>query len=203
MLKSIAPSPEFSEESAKHAARKISCPPSVIIALADSNPRHPSIDCPTVPKICKNCHQEGHEALDCKNKKTLNDSNVADKTEAEAWALLKSASDDRDLDDFKDAVKILIKSAPDYTYPRLEQEFRDRGFKIHIIAMEKEIGDTWTNVNLQGEVGKKFVVGYYFSDKPQRPNLVDKWPTSSEENMERLADAGAPMDRGVDKCNNW
>jgi hypothetical protein len=133
----------------------------------------------------------------------LNNSDVADKTEAEAWGFLKSASDDRDLDDFKDAVKILIKSAPDYTYPRLEQEFRDRGFKIHIIAMEKPIGDTWTNVDLQGEIGKKFVVGYYFSDKPQRPNLVDKWPTSSEENMERLADAGVPMNRGVDKCNNW
>jgi hypothetical protein len=70
-------------------------------------------------KMLKSTSDEGHEALECENKKALNDSSVADKTEAEAWAWLKSASDDRDLDDFKDAVKALIKSTPDYTYSRL------------------------------------------------------------------------------------
>ena len=170
---------------------------------ANSFPRHAARDCPTKPKICKNCLQEGHEALDCKNPKALNNTDVADKTEDEAWEMIKDGSDNRDLDDFKDAVKILTKAAPTYTYQDLEKEFRKRGFKIYIIAMEKNLLDTWTNVDLQGAIGKKYAVGYFFSDKPQRPNLVDKWPASAEENMERLADAGVPMDRGVEKCNNW
>lgn len=168
-----------------------------------SSARHSVRDCPTTPKICKNCLEEGHEALECKNKKTINKDDVADKTEAETWDMLKTASDDKDLDDFKEAVKILVKAVPDFTYPHLEKEFRKRGFKVYIIAMEKDIGDTWTNVDLQGEIGKKYTVGYYFSEKPQRPNLAGKWPSTPDENMERLADAGIPMDRGVEKCNNW
>lgn len=117
--------------------------------------------------------------------------------------MLKQASSEKDLDDFKDAVKILVKADATYTYPKLEKEFRARGFKVYLIAMEKDTGDTWTNVNLQGEIEKKFAVGYYFSSKAQRPTLAAKWPSSVEENLERLADAGIPMDRGVEKCNNW
>ena len=116
--------------------------------------------------------------------------------------MLKAASTDKDLDDFKDAVKILTKAVPEYTYQQLEKEFRKRGFKVYIIAMEKDTGETWTNVDLQGEIGKKFAVGYFFSEKAQRPNLAAKWPPTPEENMERLGDAGVPMDRGVEKCNN-
>ena len=117
--------------------------------------------------------------------------------------MLKTASDEKDLDDFKDAVKILVKAVPGSSYQQLEAEFRKREFKVYIIAMEKDIGDTWTNVDLQGEIGKKFAVGYYFSANAQRPSLAPKWPTSPEENVERLADAGVPMDRGVEKCHNW
>jgi hypothetical protein len=57
-------------------------------------------------------------------------------------------------------------------------------------------------VNLQGELGKKFVVGYFLSDKVQRPSMKERWPKSSEENLRRLEDAGVPMDRGVPKCSN-
>ena len=117
--------------------------------------------------------------------------------------MLTAASEDRDLDDFKDALKILHKAVTTYTYQELEKEFRVRKFNVFIIAMEKDIGDTWTNVSLQGEVGKKYAVGYYYNEKPQRPSLKDKWPTSPEENMDRLADAGTPLDRGVEKCGNW
>ena len=57
-------------------------------------------------------------------------------------------------------------------------------------------------MNLQGEIGKKYTVSYFTSDKPQRPNMKERWPASVEENLERLADAGIPMDRGIPKCNN-
>jgi hypothetical protein len=32
--------------------------------------------------------------------------------------------------------------------------------------------------------------------------MKERWPKSAEENLKRLGDAGIPMDRGVEKCNN-
>ena len=146
----------------------------------------------------------GHAALECKNPKALDKTGVAEKSEEEAWNLLKQASDERDIGDFKEALQILSKACPDYTYPQLEKEFRTRKFSIYMIAMEKDHGEdaTWTNVNLQGDVGKKYGVSYFTSAEAQRPTLVEKWPASPEENMTRLADAGVPLDRGVEKCSN-
>ncbi|EXJ95745.1 hypothetical protein A1O1_00869 [Capronia coronata CBS 617.96] len=163
---------------------------------------HMLSDCPTFVEKCKNCQQEGHNAIDCKNPRLIDNHRIADKSEDEAWALLKQASDEKDIGDFKEAVQILSKAAPDLTYARLEKEFRKRDFNIYLIAMEKDTGETWTNVNLQGETGKKYAVSYFTSGKPQRPTLIEKWPASPEENMDRLANAGIPLDRGVDLCRN-
>ncbi|ETN41359.1 uncharacterized protein HMPREF1541_03294 [Cyphellophora europaea CBS 101466] len=163
---------------------------------------HQARDCPTKPKVCKNCKEQGHVALDCKNKMKINVDHVADKTQDEAWALLTKASDERDLDDFKDAVKILVKAVPETSYVELEKEFRKRSFSIYLIGLEKETGPTWTNVDLQGYTGKKFAVGYYYNANAQRPNLAPKWPKDAGDNLERLADAGIPMDRGVELCTN-
>ena len=77
--------------------------------------------------------------MECKNPKVLDNAHVAEKSEGEAWALLKEASDERDITDFKEAVQILSKTAPDYTYPRLEKEFRKRGYNVYLIAMVRLI----------------------------------------------------------------
>lgn len=73
--------------------------------------------------------------MECKNPKVMNNAHVAEMSEDEAWDLLKKASDERDIGDFKEAVQVLSKVAPDYTYPRLEKQFRKRGFNIYLIAM--------------------------------------------------------------------
>jgi hypothetical protein len=99
-------------------------------------------------------------------------------------------------------VQVLAKAVPDMTYAELEKEFRSRNYKVYLIAMEKEIESTQTIVNLQGKIGCKYAVFYFLSDKPQRPNMKERWPKSAEENLERLEDAGVPMDSGVVKCNN-
>lgn len=91
---------------------------------------------------------------------------------------------------------------PELTYPQLEKDCRARKFNVHLIAMEKEHGDTYTIVNMQGEIEKKYCVFYFTSDKPQRPAMKERWPESAEENMERLADAGIAVDRGIPKCRN-
>lgn len=97
---------------------------------------------------------------------------------------------------------MLAKAVPDMTYVQLEEEIRNRGYNIYLIAMEKEIEPTQTLVNLQGKIGCKYAVFYFLSDKPQRPNMRKRWPKSAEENLERLADAGVPMDSGIVKCSN-
>ena len=99
-------------------------------------------------------------------------------------------------------MQVLGKAVPDMTYVELENEFRSRGYKVYLIAMEKEIQSTQTIVNLQGKISCKYAVFYFLSDKPQRPNMKERWPKSSEDNLERLEDAGVPMDSGVIKCNN-
>ena len=88
------------------------------------------------------------------------------------------------------------------TYVDLEKEFRSRAYSVYLIAMEKDTESTQTIVNLQGKIGCKYAVFYFLSDKPQRPSMKERWPKSGEENLERLEDAGVPMDSGVVKCNN-
>ena len=57
-------------------------------------------------------------------------------------------------------------------------------------------------INLQGKLNCKYVVGFYFSHKPQRATLRERWPQSVEENLVRLEDAGLPYDRQIPKCSN-
>jgi hypothetical protein len=164
---------------------------------------HQARDCPSKPKVCKVCNEEGHESIDCKNKMKINDDDVPNKTVAEAWDMLTKASLERDLDDFKDAVKILVKASPELTYVDLENEFRKRDYKVYLIGITKDIFPTMTNVDLQGNMGKKYAIGYYWGDKAPRPNMVAKWPKDAADNLERLADTGATIDRKVAYCNNW
>jgi len=55
-------------------------------------------------------------------------------------------------------------------------------------------------VSLQGDLDKKYQVGFYLSSKPKRKIQTPGWPESSEVNFERLKDAGMPMERGIPKC---
>ncbi len=58
-----------------------------------------------------------------------------------------------------------------------------------------------TYVNLQGDLDQKYQVGFHLSDKPKRQNQKASWPESREDNLQRLKEAGMPMERGIPKCN--
>lgn len=62
--------------------------------------------------------------------------------------------------------------------------------------------DTISLINLQGKLNCTYVVSFFYSAKPQRAHLRDRWPASPEDNLERLEDAGFPFDRQVPKCHN-
>lgn len=144
----------------------------------------------------------GHSILDCKNPRKLNNDEVADVLPEVAWEELKSAAEDQDIDDVKVAVKKYVKALPTTTYVELEMAFRNLNVPVHIIGLEREtLATTYTSMDLQGNLDKKYTVSFRFSNNPKRPKEADGWPTSPEENLERLADAGEPVDRGIPKCS--
>jgi hypothetical protein len=120
-----------------------------------------------------------------------------------AWELIVDAIKERELDDVKDAVQIYVKASPDTTYVQLEEAFRSQDVGVWLIAIEKPyMAPTLTNMDLQGNMDKKYTVTYRFSPKPTRPREREVWPESPEKNLERLADAGEVVDRGISKCTN-
>lgn len=91
---------------------------------------------------------------------------------------------------------------PDLTFADMEKEFRDANMNTHLIAKEQPVSDTMTIVNLQGKKGMKYVVSFQFSDKPARPKFAAGWPSSQEENIQRLNEAGYVRDNMIPKCHN-
>ncbi|KAG9246894.1 hypothetical protein BJ878DRAFT_247593 [Calycina marina] len=146
--------------------------------------------------------EEGHVAFECKNPRKISYDNVDDVPGEVAWNKMKAASDEGDLDDFKEALNEYCKATPDATYVQLESGFRLQGFTFFLIAIKKQLEETFTNMDLQGNLGKTFSVSIRKSDKHQRPKEKELWPSSPEENMARLEDAGTPVNRGISRCRN-
>ncbi|KAL2386934.1 hypothetical protein RJZ90_000240 [Blastomyces dermatitidis] len=164
---------------------------------------HPASECPEKPAdVCKNCKEEGHKTMECTQNRKFDQHHIPDKLPEQAWAILKKASDEKDLEDFREGMKVYSKAVPLATFDQIEKKMREENFKVYLIGLEKEITDCHTLINLQGKLNCKYVVGYYFSDKPQRPSLKERWPESPEENLKRLVDAGIPLDRQIPKCGN-
>jgi hypothetical protein len=88
------------------------------------------------------------------------------------------------------------------TYKDLQEMFIHENINVWLVATERSLIDVFTNMDLQGNTGKKFTVSYRFSEKPERPREVDMWPQGREELLNRLDDAGEPVDCGKPKCTN-
>lgn len=141
--------------------------------------------------------------MECKSPRKVEYPDVEDVLPEVAWQQLQDAANDRDMDDIMEAGWKYIKAVgTDLTYPSLELAFRGMNIGVYLIAIEKELTTTYTNMDLQGNLEKKYSITWRISDKPMRPREKDSWPSSPEENMERLADAGTPVDRGLPKCSN-
>lgn len=140
--------------------------------------------------------------MECKAPRKIDRSKVEDVPGEVAWEEMKHAIQSRDLDDVKIAAEKYMKACPEATYQQLQHGFRVQGLNAYLIALEKELNPTYTNMDLQGNLDRKYSVTWRSSDKPLRPKESEGWPASLDENYARLADAGEPVDRGVPKCNN-
>lgn len=88
------------------------------------------------------------------------------------------------------------------TYSELEKRLRGENIPVYCIAQEMEVPKTMALVNLQGKAGCEFVIGFFFSAKPKRAVFATGWPSSPEENIERLGNAGVPMESFIPLCRN-
>lgn len=117
--------------------------------------------------------------------------------------MLKEASDEIEVGDFREAVQVLAKALNgNLSYGQLEKECRKRKFNIHVIGLKKEVAKAYTNVDLEGNIGRTYTVGYFTSASCPRPVLMPLWPSNVVDNLKRLEDAGVPMERGVPICGN-
>jgi hypothetical protein len=144
----------------------------------------------------------GHTVSQCKSARKVDRSHLPDMNTEEAWAVIKRAARQRDIDDVKEAIQIYVKSSAETTYAELERAFRDQDVPVWLIAIEKALAATFTNMDLQGNLGKKFTVTYRFQWNPPRPRDRELWPKDVDENIERLKDAGEVVYGGLPKCSN-
>lgn len=142
-------------------------------------------------------------ASECKEARKVDRSGYPDMPTDAAWELILKAVAEQDLDDVKEAVQTYVKASPETSYVQLEEEFRTHGVNLWLIGLEKPfLAPTLTNMDLQGNLEKKYTVTYRFDPKPPRPREREIWPQSPEENFERLKDGGEVVDRGIPKCRN-
>ncbi|ROW03174.1 hypothetical protein VPNG_08158 [Cytospora leucostoma] len=165
---------------------------------------HMAKDCPTYVATCKNCGETEHLAAECPNARKVDRSHLPDVSGEEAWKLLEQAIIEKDLDEVKEKVQIYAKAQPETTFVEIEKALRSQGYGLYLIPKERaNLSITLTNMDLQGNLGKKYTVNYRFSDKPLRQSEREGWPESHDQVLERLADAGDVVPWvGKPKCNN-
>ncbi|KAL8734084.1 MAG: hypothetical protein Q9181_003329 [Wetmoreana brouardii] len=100
---------------------------------------HSARECPDKPAVvCRNCKEEGHITSECKNNKVFDNDNVATLPPEEAWEEVvktaKEAVETRDLDEFRNAIKVYHKAIGELSYDELERSFRTNNIEIYIIA---------------------------------------------------------------------
>lgn len=163
---------------------------------------------------------KGHNANTCTNASNIYDDDTPIMQTDEAWTRLIDADKEKDIEGFKSvcynthlihltvltlssqALKAYTRGQPDMTFVDVESALRESNCNTFIIAKEQEVSATFTIVNLQGKKDCKYVVSFQFENKPRRPKFAQGWPSSPEENLARLADAGYVLDRMVIKCYN-
>ncbi|KGQ03672.1 ATP-dependent RNA helicase glh-4 [Beauveria bassiana D1-5] len=185
--------------------RKFDCPNAAPMTCRYcKEPGHMAKECPRKPPMsCDNCGEEGHLRKDCTNARKIDRSGVADMAAELAWDMIKRAAAEQDANDAKEGIQAYVKALNGgITFRELQEAFIHDKINIWLIATERSLIEIFTNMDLQGNMGKKYTVTYRFSEKPQRPRDIEGWPKSVDEILARLDDAGDVVDTGKPKCSN-
>ncbi|KAG6040671.1 hypothetical protein E4U41_007450 [Claviceps citrina] len=145
----------------------------------------------------------GHMRKDCENGRVINRDHIADVSPDDALDKIRAAALERDVDDAKEGIQEYVKAVGgDVNYSQLQTMFINEGINLWFIATERPLVNVFTNMDLQGNTGKKYSISYRFSEKPDRPREMEAWPKSREEILARLEDAGEVVDSGQRRCHN-
>ncbi|OJJ57582.1 hypothetical protein ASPSYDRAFT_1064979 [Aspergillus sydowii CBS 593.65] len=155
---------------------------SVVLAASATSKAIPPPNVLSVPPMF--ARTANRKTLECKENRKFDLNNIADQLPEVAWAGLKKN------------FKVYCKAAPSDTFVDIEKKMREQSFNIYLIALPT---DCISLIDLQGKLNCTYVVGFFYSAKPQRANLRERWPSSVEDNLERLEDAGLPYDRQIPK----
>ena len=88
------------------------------------------------------------------------------------------------------------------TYLEFQEALISQHMELYLIALERPLLPSYTNMDLQGNLYKKYTVSFRFSDKPSRPRETEGWPADREELLDRLQDAGEVVETGIPQCSN-
>ncbi|KAI9802528.1 MAG: hypothetical protein M1833_001600 [Piccolia ochrophora] len=149
-----------------------------------------------------NVVHKGHTIDECEGNRTKDWTNVPDVDGTEAWNNMEKADKDKDIDEFKNWFLAYARKTPDLTFQAMEKALRNHKLNVHLVAVQKDIDDTQTIVNLEGKTGCTHQVQFQYSLKPKRKAFAQGWPTDEEDNMTKLADAGFVEDSYKIKCRN-
>jgi hypothetical protein len=160
-------------------------------------------DCPKAEaKVCKNCGQDGHLVSECENPRLIDRSKIDEVEGEKAWTDLVAAIKEQDMDEVKDCIQRYLKAFPETTMVEFQQAMYAQSLSLYLIATERELLPTYTNMDFQGHLKKTFSVSYRFSPKPARPREAEGWPMDKGEILKRLEDAGEVVDCGLPRCLN-
>ncbi|EWC48845.1 hypothetical protein DRE_00150 [Drechslerella stenobrocha 248] len=123
-----------------------------------------------------------------------------------AWGVMKKAGDDKDLDAFKEGFFKYTKMQPESKLADLQVAFKNDGFGYNLVAVKKEITNSQTIVDLQGNLNKEFVVTFQSSLKGRRSRFATsnagRFPENDDENFKRLGNAGFVQESFIPWCGN-
>lgn len=162
---------------------------------------HAARECPTA--TCKLCGESGHKALKCKSRRKVDWTGVPELEAEEAWRKLVDASDSKDLDAFRVALRSYARAIDgEFNASDVEVALREGNLKVFLVAIQAEVPPQMTIVDLIGNPDREYVLTIQLSPKPRRAKLAQGWPADPAENLERLKSAGFVQDRGVPLCSN-
>ena len=178
--------------------------------------------CPKAePMLCKNCGQEGkliisfpllytvltshtsgHTRAKCENPRKIDRSTITEVEAEKAWSDLVQAVKEKDIDEVKECIQRYLKAFPNTTMAEFQIAMYNQNLGLYLIATERQLLSTYTNMDYQGNLKKKYSVSYRFTPKPERPREADGWPMDKDEILKRLDDAGEVVDIGLPLCMN-
>jgi hypothetical protein len=138
----------------------------------------------------------GHTSFECTNPRKLDMSRIKDRTQEEAWTLMKEANDAGEFDDFKQHMLEYIKASPSLTgLHELETAFRHQNFNYYLYALTIEVTYDKCLVGPHGEKDCEYIWTLNKSARPRRSKwIAHRMAPTAEENLERLKKAGTLED---------